>query len=169
MKWKTLNQKYEISNTGLIRTTIPMGNRKPGFMLKPNYNGKYKTISYVYTEDDKRQRCLAASTLLKKHFNDDEIIVQINDIWLQWAREIIEDNNLDKRYENREDKTREAIKEEEKPEFIPPKRNCNMCGTPTDNFRCDKCWEILKNKYDSDDFHGFESVIGSFEVETSIE
>lgn len=56
--------------------------------------------------------------------------------WCEWARAIVEQLNK---------KEREFyLKRFPKYDNAKPKRKCHDCGKPTNNYRCEKCWEKIR-------------------------
>lgn len=127
-------ESFEISNHGRVRRRAPGKNNASIGRLYPPYRNGSKIYYTIYSNHK------------KVHFRLDKLM---NQVWPGW---------YDPDYFTWEwmEDMREQIKEENNPGGdglerdieLTPRRKCHDCGRPTNNYRCETCWEALRDNAD---------------------
>jgi len=140
MEWRTIKEYpfYELSDEGFIRKKN--GNNR---YFVPQWRG---TVCYYVSKSIKnyKKQTLTLHRIYQETFPDKEK-PKFTQKWFDDVIIRIGKHNIALGYSPK--RSGQKIKHEHKVQYLPPKRKCNTCGRPTDDYRCKKCWsKILRGE-----------------------
>ena len=140
MKWRKIpgHPNYIMSQDGLVRNLTKDRLLKPQWRKSPHY--------FIFsTETTFTKQAISVTKLHNLTYGGQT--PNFNHLWYQNARTFIQQQNAKKGYyRTHKDKVRK-VKVAPNSLDLPPKRQCATCGKPTNNYRCDECWKLLRTDY----------------------
>lgn len=115
--WRPIDDTYEMEHTGLVRRKG--NNNKP---LMPRLHEKHYKVALYGGQEQQKRIDLKLLPVFQKLFPS--INPPFSEKWLKQVRN--------------------KLKRPERVKSSHYSRCCTDCGQPTDNYRCDKCWEKLR-------------------------
>lgn len=132
-KWVHIDNNYELSNYGRLRRL----KRSGYYYLIPS-----KHFSYVIYFENGDKKTLKIEELVFEYLN-----IRINMNTILRNAIIKENKKLNSQFKRMvPPKTKENYKKEN-PTYS---RSCHDCGKPTNQYRCDECWQIKMESEDMD-------------------
>lgn len=147
------NNGYLMSEDGLVRPATKVALLIPQWRRYPTYYISGTKGQFTKQAISVTKQAISVTKLFELTFHREA--PNFNHIWYQNALAYITQQNA-----KAGGKSQHGPKPQAKsaPDSLdpPPRRKCTTCGKPTNNYRCNTCWKLLRKTFEPSDEPGDE-------------